>query len=169
LATSYQSLQFALLLAIFLVYVVMACQFESVWHPALVMFAVPLAFIGVIYVLYGFGLNVSVVVFIGGIILAGIVVNDAIVLVDYINQLRARGLSKTEAVVQAGRVRLRPILMTTLTTVLGLVPMAVSMGQGAEIRQPMAITVMAGLSSATLLTLVIIPMAYYLLTGRDKA
>jgi HAE1 family hydrophobic/amphiphilic exporter-1 len=147
----------------------MACQFESVWHPALVMFAVPLAFIGVIYVLYGFGLNVSVVVFIGGIILAGIVVNDAIVLVDYINQLRARGLSKTEAVVQAGRVRLRPILMTTLTTVLGLVPMAVSMGQGAEIRQPMAITVMAGLSSATLLTLVIIPMAYYLLTGRDKA
>lgn len=169
LATSYQSLQFALLLAIFLVYVVMACQFESVWHPALVMFAVPLAFIGVIYVLYGFGLNVSIVVFIGGIILAGIVVNDAIVLVDYINQLRARGLSKTEAVVQAGRVRLRPILMTTLTTVLGLVPMAVSMGQGAEIRQPMAITVMAGLSSATLLTLVIIPMAYYLLTGRDKA
>lgn len=169
LATSYESLQFALLLAIFLVYVVMACQFESVWHPALVMFAVPLAFIGVIYVLYGFGLNVSVVVFIGGIILAGIVVNDAIVLVDYINQLRARGLSKSEAVVQAGRVRLRPILMTTLTTVLGLVPMAVSMGQGAEIRQPMAITVMAGLSSATLLTLVIIPMAYHLLAGQDQA
>jgi len=169
LATSYQSLQFALLLAIFLVYVVMACQFESVWHPALVMFAVPLAFIGVIYVLYGLGLNVSIVVFIGGIILAGIVVNDAIVLVDYINQLRARGLSKSEAVVQAGRVRLRPILMTTLTTVLGLLPMAVSMGQGAEIRQPMAITVMAGLSSATLLTLVIIPMAYYLLAGRDQA
>ncbi len=169
LATSYQSLQFALLLAIFLVYVVMACQFESVWHPALVMFAVPLAFIGVIYVLYGFAINVSIVVFIGGIILAGIVVNDAIVLVDYINQLRARGLPKREAVVQAGRVRLRPIVMTTMTTVLGLLPMALSTGEGAEIRQPMAVTVMAGLVSATFLTLVIIPMAYYMFGGRDQA
>ncbi len=169
LATSYQSLQFALLLAIFLVYVVMACQFESVLHPALVMFAVPLAFIGVVYILIIFGINISIMVFIGGIILAGIVVNDAIVLVDYINQLRARGMPKSEAVVLAGRVRLRPIIMTTLTTVLGLVPMALSTGEGAEIRQPMAVTVMAGLSSATLLTLVIIPMAYYLFGGRDKA
>jgi len=109
------------------------------------------------------------VVFIGGIILAGIVVNDAIVLVDYINQLRARGMPKRDAVVQAGRVRLRPIVMTTLTTVLGLLPMAISTGEGAEIRQPMAITVMAGLLSATFLTLVIIPMAFYLLGGRDQA
>ena len=103
-----------------------------------------------------------------GIILAGIVVNNAIVLVDYVNQLRARGMAKREAVVQAGLVRLRPILMTTLTTVLGLIPMALSSGEGAEIRRPMAVTVMAGLSSATLLTLLIIPMAYYLFGGRDK-
>ena len=169
LATSYQSLRFALLLAIFLVYVVMACQFESILHPALVLFSVPLAFIGVVYVLYLLEMNISIMVFIGGIILAGIVVNNAIVLVDYVNQLRARGMVKREAVVQAGLVRLRPILMTTLTTVLGLIPMALSSGEGAEIRRPMAITVMAGLSSATLLTLMIIPMAYHVFGGRDKA
>ncbi|MCP4644841.1 MAG: hypothetical protein GY851_30645 [bacterium] len=168
LKTSIESLQFALLLAIFLVYVVMACQFESVWQPAIVMFAVPLAFIGVIYVLAWLSIDVSIVVYIGGIILAGIVVNDAIVLVDYVNQLRARGMTKREAVVQAGRVRLRPILMTTLTTVLGLIPMATWTGEGAEIRQPMAITVMAGLSSATVLTLFIIPMVYDLFARERK-
>ena len=168
LQTSLGSLQFALLLAIFLVYVVMACQFESIWQPAMVMFTVPLAFIGVVYVLAWFGIVLSIVVYIGGIILAGIVVNDAIVLIDYVNQLRERGMSKREAVVQAGRVRLRPILMTTLTTVLGLWPMATWIGEGAEIRRPMAITVMAGLTSATVLTLVIIPMIYDLFGGREK-
>ncbi|MFP4172421.1 MAG: efflux RND transporter permease subunit [Candidatus Hydrogenedentota bacterium] len=168
LETSYQSLQFALLLAIFLVFVVMACQFESVGQPTFVMCAVPLAFIGIIYALYWMDISLSVVVFIGGIIVAGIVVNDAIVLIDYINRLRARGLSKVEAVVQGGGVRLRPILMTTMTTILGLVPMAVWTGAGAEMRRPMAITVMAGLLSATVLTLFIIPMAYYLFAARDS-
>lgn len=168
LRTSYQSLQFALILAIFLVYVVMACQFESLIHPALVMFTVPLALIGVIYTLAWLNLSLSVVVFIGGIILAGIVVNNGIVLVDYINQLRERGTSKAEAVVLAGQVRLRPVLMTAITTVLGLIPMAVYTGEGAEMRRPLAITVMAGLSSATLLTLYIIPMVYYVFGGRDK-
>ncbi len=171
LQTSLQSLQFALLLAVFLVYVVMACQFESIGQPAIVMGAVPLAFIGVIYVLYWLAIDLSIVVYIGGIILAGIVVNDAIVLVDYVNQLRARGMSKREAVIEAGKVRLRPILMTTLTTVLGLLPMAVWAGEGAEIRRPMAITVMAGLSSATVLTLIIIPMIYdlFVFEKRKKA
>ena len=168
LQVSYQSLQFALLLAIFLVYVVMACQFESIWHPAFVMFSVPLAFIGVVYALYWMDINLSIVVFIGGIILAGIVVNNAIVLVDYINQLRARGYNKMDAVVAAGSVRLRPILMTTLTTVLGLTPMAFWIGEGAEIRQPMAITVMAGLLTSTVLTLFIIPMVYYLFAAGDR-
>src|SRR5690606_27810136 len=101
--------RFALFLAIFLVYVVMACQFESIWHPALVMFSVPLAFIGVVYALDAFEINLSVMVFLGAIVLAGIVVNNAIVLVDYINQLRTRGMPKLEAVVEAGKVRLRPI------------------------------------------------------------
>jgi len=169
LETSLGSLRFALLLAIFLVYVVMASQFESIWHPAIVMFSVPLAFVGVIYVLAWLSIDLSIVVYIGGIILAGIVVNDAIVLVDYVNQLRERGMAKRDAVIEAGRVRLRPIVMTTLTTVLGLVPMVMSTGDGAEIRMPMGVTVIAGLSSATLLTLVIIPMVYDLFGGRDPA
>jgi len=169
LQTSFKGLLFALGLALFLVYVVMASQFESLWHPFLIMFTVPLAFIGVVYALWWFGVNVNVVVFIGGIVLAGIVVNAAIIMVDYINQLRARGLAKAEAIVQACTVRFRPIMMTTLTTILGLVPMALSTGEGAEIRAPLAITVMAGLSSATMLTLFVIPVVYNLFGGRDKA
>lgn len=168
LRASFGGLIFALTLAVFLVYVVMASQFESIWHPFLIMFTVPLAFVGVIYALWAAQINVSVVVFIGGIVLAGIVVNAAIILVDYINQLRARGMSKTDAIVQAGTVRFRPIMMTTMTTLLGLIPMAISTGEGAEIRAPLAITVMAGLASATLLTLFVIPVAYQLFGGRDR-
>ena len=161
--TSLNSLTFALGLAIFLVYIVMASQFESFLHPFVIMFSIPLALIGVIVVLYATGVPLSVVVFLGIIMLAGIVVNNAIVLVDYINHLRRGGLSKIEAIVQAGEVRLRPILMTTSTTVLGLLPMALGLGDGAEIRTPMAITVVAGLISSTLLTLVIIPTVYSLM------
>jgi len=168
LNTAYKSLQFALMLALFLVYVVMASQFESLVQPALVMFSVPLAFVGVIYALYFTNTNLSVMVFLGGIVLAGIVVNNAIVLVDYINQLRDRGMSRRDAIVQAGTVRLRPILMTTLTTVLGLIPMFLATGEGSEIRRPMAITVMAGLSSSTLLTLFVIPMVYELFGERGR-
>ena len=169
LQVSAQSLQFALTLAIFLVYVFMACQFESIWHPAYIMFSMPLALIGVVYVLYFMDIDISIMVYIGAIVLAGIVVNNAIVLVDYINQLRERGIPKREAIVQAGSVRLRPIVMTTTTTVLGLLPMCLSTGEGAEMRAPMAITVMAGLISSTLLTLVIIPAIYDTFTGKDPA
>jgi multidrug efflux pump subunit AcrB len=161
--TSLNSLTFALALAIFLVYIVMASQFESFIHPLVIMFTIPLGLIGVIVVLFVTGIPLSVVVFLGMIMLAGIVVNNAIVLVDYINHLRRTGLSKMESIVQAGEVRLRPILMTTSTTVLGLLPMALGLGDGAEIRTPMAITVVAGLISSTLLTLVIIPTVYSLL------
>lgn len=158
--TSLDSLTFALALAIFLVYIVMASQFESFLHPLVIMFTIPLALVGVILVLFGTGVPLSVVVFLGMIMLAGIVVNNAIVLVDYINQLRRSGMTKIDAIVQAGSVRLRPILMTTSTTVLGLLPMALGLGEGAEIRTPMAITVVAGLVSSTLLTLVVIPVVY---------
>lgn len=158
--TSLDSLTFALALAIFLVYIVMASQFESFIHPLVIMFTIPLALIGVIVVLFVTGVPLSVVVFLGMIMLAGIVVNNAIVLVDYINQKRREGLEKVEAIVEAGTIRLRPILMTTATTVLGLLPMALGLGDGAEIRTPMAITVVAGLISSTLLTLVIIPTVY---------
>jgi len=164
--TSMQSLYFALGLAIFLVYVVMASQFESLVHPFVIMFTVPLALIGVVVALYWAQVPISVVVFIGLIMLAGIVVNNAIVLVDYINTLRRNGMEKIQAIIQAGEVRLRPIAMTTATTVLGLLPMALGLGEGAEIRTPMALTVIAGLISSTFLTLVVIPTVYSLVDRR---
>ncbi len=165
--TSLQSLIFALCLAVFLVYIVMASQFESFVHPFVIIFTIPLALIGVLFTLYVTGISFSVVVFLGLIMLAGIVVNNAIVFVDYINHLRANGRSRTDAIVQAGSVRLRPILMTTATTVLGLLPMALGLGEGSEIRTPMAITVVAGLISSTALTLIVIPTVYSLLDRGD--
>jgi HAE1 family hydrophobic/amphiphilic exporter-1 len=164
--TSLNSLLLAFGLALFLVYIVMASQFESLVQPLLIMMAVPLALVGVALVLWAVGIPISIMVFLGLIILAGIVVNNAIVLVDYINTLRARGLDLTTAIVDAGRARLRPILMTTLTTVLGLLPMALGIGEGSEIRAPMAITVIVGLTSSTLLTLVVIPTLYYQFSGK---
>jgi multidrug efflux pump subunit AcrB len=165
--TSLNSLMLALGLAIFLVYIVMASQFESLLHPFIIIFTIPLALIGVFWFLYIFNIPASIVVFLGGIMLAGIVVNNAIVLVDYINQLRERGMKKIEAILTAGRVRLRPILMTTSTTVLGLLPMAIGVGDGAEIRTPMAITVIIGLLTSTLLTLIVIPTVYSALDRKD--
>jgi multidrug efflux pump subunit AcrB len=161
--TSLNSLMLALALAIFLVYIVMASQFESLLHPFIIIFTIPMALIGVIVFLWIMNIPASIVVFLGLIMLAGIVVNNAIVLVDYINQLRARGMDKLEAITMAGKVRLRPILMTTSTTVLGLLPMALGMGDGAEIRTPMAITVIVGLVTSTVLTLIVIPTVYYVL------
>ena len=157
---SQASLVLALGLSIFLVYVIMAIQFESLVHPLVILFSIPLAFLGSVIVLRAMQIPLSVVVFLGMIMLAGIVVNNAIVLVDYVNQLRRRGMEKREAIVTAGRVRLRPIFMTTATTVLGLLPMALGLGDGAELRTPMAITVIAGLISSTLLTLLVVPTLY---------
>ncbi|MCB9540881.1 MAG: efflux RND transporter permease subunit [Myxococcales bacterium] len=162
---SLQSLGFALLLAIFLVYVVMASQFESLRAPLVIMGSLPLAAIGVLLVLGVVRLSLSVVVFVGLITLAGIVVNNAIVLVDYARQLRRRGLGVDEALIEAGLARLRPILMTTLTTVLGLVPLALDTGDGAELRRPIAITLIAGLVFSTGLTLVVIPVLYRWVVG----
>ncbi|MFH0778940.1 MAG: efflux RND transporter permease subunit [Candidatus Eisenbacteria bacterium] len=160
LRVSFGSLRFALILAIFLVYLVMASQFESFLHPLVILFTLPLATVGVVFSLLITGTSVSVMVLIGVIILAGIVVNNAIVLIDFTNQLRQSGMSKLDAIVKAGQVRMRPILMTTITTVLGLMPMAVAGGEGAELRAPLAITVIGGLSFATMLTLFVIPALY---------
>jgi len=157
---SFASLALAIGLAIFLVYFVMASQFESLLHPFLILFTIPLAAIGVVWALLLSGSTLSVIVLIGVVMLAGIVVKNAIVLVDCINRLRRDGMEKAEAIVAAGQIRLRPILMTTLTTILGLTPMALGLGEGAEIRSPMAITVIGGLLVSTLLTLVVIPTAY---------
>ncbi|HSM15256.1 MAG TPA: efflux RND transporter permease subunit, partial [Thermoanaerobaculia bacterium] len=154
------SLYLALGLSIFLVWVIMAAQFESLVHPFVILFTIPLAFFGSILALAALGMSLSIVVFLGMILLAGIVVNNAIVLVDYVNVLRGRGLDRREALLTAGAVRLRPILMTTATTVLGLLPMALGFGDGAELRTPMAVTVIAGLAVSTLLTLIVIPVVY---------
>ena len=160
---SFQSMQFALGLAVFLVYLVMASQFESLIHPFVILYTIPLALVGAVLALFLTGTTVNIVALIGVIMLAGIVVNNAIILVDLINQLRSSGAEKTEAIMEAGRARLRPILMTTLTTALGLLPMAIGFGEGAEVRTPMAITVIGGLLVSTLLTLIVIPVMYSLL------
>ena len=201
---SFESMRLAILLAVFLVYLVMASQFESLIHPFVIMFAIPFGLVGVVWMLLVTGQTVSVVVLIGLIMLAGIVVNNAIVLIDYINALRReRGMGKREAIERACQVRLRPILMTTSTTVLGLLPMALGIfdfrplvtnvesglasvlpggaleyvmgavnvvfpvGQGAEIRAPMAITVIGGLVISTLVTLVLIPTLYSLVDRKE--
>ena len=160
---SFQSMQFALALAIFLVYLVMASQFESLVHPFVILFTIPLALVGAVLALFVTGTTINIVALIGVIMLAGIVVNNAIVLVDLINQLRAQGIDRIDAIMEAGRARLRPILMTSLTTALGLLPMAVGFGEGSEVRAPMAITVIGGLLVSTFLTLVVIPVVYSLM------
>jgi HAE1 family hydrophobic/amphiphilic exporter-1 len=169
LDASVKSLIFALLLAIFLVYLVMASQFESLLHPFVIMFSIPLALVGAVLALKLTFTPLSVVVFIGLIMLAGIVVKNAIVLIDRVNQLREEGVEKIAAIVQAAESRLRPISMTTLCTLLGFMPLAIAIGDGNEVRAPMAITVIGGLLISTLLTLVVIPAVYELLDRRSDA
>ncbi len=169
LADSARSLIFAFGLAIFLVYLVMASQFESLLHPFVILFTIPLALVGAILALMLTGKPISVVVFIGLILLVGLVTKNAIILIDKVNQLREAGVPKREALVEGARSRLRPIIMTTLCTLFGFLPLAVAMGEGAEVRAPMAITVIGGLLVSTLLTLVVIPVVYDLLDRRGDA
>jgi HAE1 family hydrophobic/amphiphilic exporter-1 len=166
---SFRSLQFTMLLAVFLVYLVMASQFESFLHPFVIIFTLPLGAIGVVLALLVTGRSLNLVGMIGVVMLAGIVVNNAIVLVDAVNQRRRAGMARTAALVAAGSDRLRPILMTSATTVLGLLPMAVGLGEGAELRAPLAITVIGGLTVATVLTLVVIPVVYTLIDRSEEA
>ena len=167
--TSFNSLKLALALAVFLVYLVMASQFESLLHPFVILFTIPLAAIGAIFGLYVTGSAINVVALIGSIVLAGIVVNNGIVLIDLINRNREQGMSRRDAILDAGPKRLRPILMTTLTTVLGLLPLAIGGAEGAEVRAPMAITVIGGLMGSALLTLFVIPVVYTLLDFKKAA
>ena len=162
---SLRSLAFTAALSIFLVYVVMASSFESLLHPLIILFTVPLALAGVSVAVVWAAIPVSAMVGIGVIVLGGIVVNNAIVLINAINDRRGRGMDVRSAIIEAGSVRVRPILMTTTTTVLGLLPMALGIGDGAALRQPLAVTVIGGLTMATLLTLLVIPCAYALLPG----
>ncbi|WP_312914718.1 efflux RND transporter permease subunit [Stenotrophomonas sp.] len=163
LGESIRSLLFAFALAVFLVYLVMASQFESLLHPFVILFTIPLALVGAVAALLLARSPVSVVVFIGLILLVGLVVKNAIILIDKVNQLREEGVAKREALVEGARSRLRPIMMTTLCAVFGFLPLALAFGEGAEVRSPMAITVIGGLLVSTLLTLLVIPVVYDLL------
>ncbi|MEM7048535.1 MAG: efflux RND transporter permease subunit [Acidobacteriota bacterium] len=167
MATSYGSMATALLLAVFLVYLVMASQFESFIHPLVILCSVPFSLVGVLATLWIAGVSISIVVLIGVVLLAGIVVNNAILLVDTANRLRRDGDDVDSALIAAGKARLRPILMTTATTVLGLAPMALGVGEGSELRSPMALTVIGGLLVSTALTLIVLP-AFYRLVERGE-
>jgi HAE1 family hydrophobic/amphiphilic exporter-1 len=158
MAESFGSLALAILLSVVLLYMVMAAQFESLYSPFIIMFSVPPTVTGVLLGLLVTGTPISVSVLIGYILLIGLVVNNAIVLIDYVNQLRAQGWELREAILHAGPIRLRPILMTTLTTILAIGPLAFSGGSGTETQAPMAIAVIFGLSFATLITLVLVPV-----------
>lgn len=152
----------ALLAAVLLVYMVMASQFESLLNPFIILFTIPLAFIGVIWGLFITGTTLSITAMIGGMLLIGIVVNNGIVLIDYINQLRTiHNYPLWEAVIRGGRRRMRPILMTALTTSLSMTPMAMELGSGSEIWAPMARSVIGGLTASTIFTLILIPVLYF--------
>lgn len=157
---AFDELTVAMGLAVILVYAIMAAQFESLLHPFTIMFSIPFATIGIVSGLLLSGRAFSVPAFMGAIMLAGIAVNNAIVLVDYINQLRDQGKTVREAIVEAGPTRLRAIMMTTLTTVLGLLPLALGIGEGGEIQAPLAVVVMGGLLVSTILTLIVVPVLY---------
>ncbi len=169
LGESIRSLLFAFALAVFLVYLVMASQFESLLHPFVILFTIPLALVGAVAALLLSRSPVSVVVFIGLILLVGLVVKNAIILIDKVNQLREEGIPKRQALVEGARSRLRPIMMTTLCAVFGFLPLALAFGEGAEVRSPMAITVIGGLLVSTLLTLLVIPVVYDLLDRKADA
>jgi HAE1 family hydrophobic/amphiphilic exporter-1 len=162
---SFRDLAFAFALALLLVYMILAAQFESFVHPFTILMAVPLALVGAVLALVLTGGGLNTMSLIGVVILVGIVVNDSIVKVDFINQAREQGMPLRDAILEAGRVRLRPIIMTTVTTVLGLTPMAMGIGRGADLRAPLAIAVIGGLTVATLLTLIVVPVVYAIVEG----
>ncbi|MFA5362169.1 MAG: efflux RND transporter permease subunit [Candidatus Omnitrophota bacterium] len=164
-AKAFRDLVLLFCLGVVLVYMVMSAQFESLIDPFIILFSVPFAFTGVIAGLYAGGVSLSVISFLGLVMLVGIVVNNAIVLVDYINILRSRGISMYDAIVTGGTNRLRPVLMTTLTTMFGMLPLALSKGEGSEVWRPLGVAMVGGLSISTLITLVLVPVVYALLKG----
>jgi HAE1 family hydrophobic/amphiphilic exporter-1 len=157
-----------MIIAVVLVFGVMASQFESLKDPFIIFFTIPLMVIGIVFIYKLTGETISVYSAVGIVMLAGIVVNNGIVMVDYTNILRGRGLSIADACIEAGGNRLRPILMTTLTTILGMLPMAFSTGQGSELVKPFGQTVIGGLTMSTLLTLFLVPVLYALFNRKHK-
>lgn len=165
---AFMDLGLLMILSLLLVYIVMASQFESLRMPFIIMFSIPFAFSGVFIALYLTGTKLSVIAAIGAVMLIGIVVKNAIVLVDYINLMRDRGMKLYEAIEVSGRSRLRPVLMTSMTTILGMLPLAMSTGEGSEIWSPMGISVIGGLIFSTMVTLVLVPVVYALFARRGE-
>ena len=160
---SMNSLMFALLLSIVLVYMVLASQFESLLHPFTILLTIPLAVVGAVLLFFITGTTINMMGIIGMVMLVGIAVNNSIILVDRINQLIETGQNLTEAIVEAGQQRIRPIVMTSLTTILALLPLTFTFGDGASLRAPMAIAVVGGLVTSTVMSLIVIPCVYYIL------
>ncbi len=160
---AFATLQFALILSLILVYMVLASQFESLVHPFTIILSIPLAVVGALALFFILGKTLNIMAFIGIIMLVGIAVNDSIILVDAINQLKREGYSRMDAIVEAGKRRIRPIIMTSLTTIMALLPLTLGIGEGASLRAPMALAVIGGLVTSTILTLVVIPCVYSVL------
>lgn len=165
---AFGSLRFALILSLILVYMVLASQFESLVHPFTIILSIPLAMVGAVLLFFVLGKTFNIMAFIGIIMLAGIAVNDSIILVDAINQLKRSGLARTDAIIEAGLRRIRPIIMTSLTTIMALLPLTVGFGEGAALRSPMALAVIGGLVTSTILTLVVIPCVYSVLDALHR-
>ena len=165
--SSLGDLALMLLLGVLLVYFIMVAQFQSLKSPFIVMFTIPLAFTGGLIALLLCGQTISIIAMIGFVMLVGVIVNNGIVLVDYINQLRLAGMGRVEAIVEAGKTRMRPILMTSITTILGLIVMALGIGTGTEMMQPIAIVCIGGLIYATALTLFVVPVIYDMMNKKE--
>ena len=165
--SSLGDLALMLLLGVLLVYFIMVAQFQSLKSPFIVMFTIPLAFTGGLIALLLCGQTISIIAMIGFVMLVGVIVNNGIVLVDYINQLRLAGMGRVEAIVEAGMTRMRPILMTSITTILGLIVMALGIGTGTEMMQPIAIVCIGGLIYATALTLFVVPVIYDMMNKKE--
>jgi HAE1 family hydrophobic/amphiphilic exporter-1 len=169
MAESFESMGFSMFLAIVLIYMVLAAQFESLIHPFTVMLSLPLSIVGALGLLLVTGRTLSIFSMIGMIMLMGLVTKNAILLVDYTNLLRARGFSKDDALMAAGPVRLRPILMTAFSTIAGMVPVAIGLGSGAESRAPMGTAIVGGMLTSTFLTLLVIPVMYSVMDDVSQA
>jgi HAE1 family hydrophobic/amphiphilic exporter-1 len=168
MSKSFRSLMWAFVLSALLVYMIMAAQFESLLHPLLIMFTIPMGLAGVFLALFVTGQSINVISVIGIVVLVGIVTDNAIVKIDYTNQLRREGMPLREAVFEGSAVRLRPILMSSVTTIFGLIPLALGLGEGAELQRPLGISVIGGLLFSTFLTLILIPVIYELVEKRRE-
>jgi HAE1 family hydrophobic/amphiphilic exporter-1 len=160
MAESFQNIFRSLFLAVIFIYLLLASQYESFFDPLSIMLSLPLSLIGAILGLYAWGSSINIMTLVGIVMLMGLVTKNAILLIDFVKQRRGAGMNRTEAILQAGPIRLRPILMTTFATVFGMLPLALGLGPGAELRAPMARAVIGGIISSTLLTLVIVPVVY---------